>query len=81
MNLEDILTLLIESLTTLNWKEPQDLLQVANEVLYPLKESGEIFNYYFSMRQKDEEILLTVFLQKEESSSVESWELGIQKTN
>jgi hypothetical protein len=81
MNLEDILTSLIETLTTLILQEPKDLLEAANKILYPLKESGEIFNYYFSMREKDGEILLTIFLQKEESSSVESWELGISKGN
>ena len=48
MTLEDILTKLIESLTTLDWKEPKDLLDHANSILYPLKESGELFHYYFS---------------------------------
>ena len=80
MTLEDILTSLIEKLTTLNWKEPQDLLQTSNEVLHPLKESGELFHYYFSMREKDEEVLITVFLQKDEQSPLESWELSISSS-
>ena len=79
MTLEDILTKLIESLTTLDWKEPKDLLDHANSILYPLKESGDLFHYYFSFREKDEEVLLTLFLQKDEQSLIESWELGISK--
>jgi hypothetical protein len=81
MTTEDILTSIIQSLTTLEWKEPKDLLDKANEILYPLKESQEIVHYYFSAKEEQEEVILTIFVQKDEQSSTEAWELGIQKTH
>lgn len=79
MSLEEILTNLIENLSDFVWKTKEDLLNQANSFLYPLKESGEIVHYYFSAKEEEEEVRLTVFIQKDDQSSIESWELGISR--
>lgn len=79
MSLEEILTNLIENLSNFVWNTKEDFLNQANSILYPLKESEEIVHYYFSAKEEENEVLLTIFIQKDDQSSIESWELGISK--
>lgn len=79
MSTEEILTQILETLTSCSWETPQDLLNSANTILYPLKQKEEIVHYYFSVKEEESEVFLTIFLQKDESSPQESWELSISK--
>ena len=81
MNLDDTVTLIIEDLSDFPWNNSKELLNRANEILYPLKESKEIFHYYFSFKEEGSEVLLTLFLQEKEDSLIESFELSISKEN
>lgn len=59
----------------------KDIMNKANEVLYPLKESKQIAHYYFSIKKEVNHHILSIFIQETEETQTECWDLSVSPSS
>ena len=81
--MENLIQEIANSLQTLSFSQIDEgiktkALNVANSILYPLKEQKVINDYHFSAQQIGSDLTINVFIKETEDSSHECWDLTIQ---
>jgi hypothetical protein len=84
MNIEDIINQIGELLENFKFDEANEdskteALNVANGILYPLKESLAIEDYQFTAKTEDNSISITISIKEFSQDEMSQWDLILQK--
>ena len=84
MNIEDVINQIGELLENFKFDEANEdskteALNVANGILYPLKESLAIEDYQFTAKTEDNSISITISIKEFSQDEMSQWDLILQK--